>query len=334
MISMFSIWQIQLLSLVAFHRCPEHWLKTRGGDRAAILRTILRSPMLLDPLFSGSNDLWNLLDLCSSTKEHPVTEQKLDESKSYAPKSFREPKWSGNFNEGLLSELSLIFACPYIYRLIEGAPYCVTFKYKSETSQVIDIKYHISHGNTIYHTYYHISHGNTNKIKVKSHRSRKVGLTLPATTLVDAGLAFVPGIYMSRTNTILKNMQPLLNYLVLIAPAIPTVSNSLIPLNPTLLVFVIVVSPTSSTILPNHGALRAICDYSAADDLVGFHVAHPVVLPSCHPPLPRTIYWASCRVNIVVESEGEEKEQRSFENHLKSTSTSSWWSKLRNELNP
>ena len=102
---------------------------------------------------------------------------------------------------------------------------------------------------------------------------------------------------MSRTNTILKNMQPLLNYLVLIAPAIPTVSNSWIPLNPRLLVFVIVVSPTSSTILPNHGALRAICDYSAADDLVGFHVAHPVVLPSCHPPLPRTIYWASCRVN-------------------------------------
>ena len=102
---------------------------------------------------------------------------------------------------------------------------------------------------------------------------------------------------MSRTNTILKNMQPLLNYLVLIAPAIPTVSNSWIPLNPRLLVFVIVVSPTSSTFLPNHGALIAICDYSAADDLVGFHVAHPVVLPSCHPPLPRTIYWASCRVN-------------------------------------
>lgn len=81
--------------------------------------------------------------------------------------------------------------------------------------------------------------------------------------------------------------------------------------------------PTSSTFLPNHGALRAICDYSATDDLVGFHVAHPVVLPSCHPPLPRTIYWVSCRVNIVDESEGEEREQRSFENHLKSTSTSS-----------
>ena len=211
----------------------------------------------------------------------------------------------------LLSELSLIFACPYIYRLIiEGAPYCVTFKYKSETSQVIDIKYHISHGNT-------------NKSKSNHTEAAKLFFTLPSTTLVGAGLAFVPGIYMSRTNTILKNMQPMLNYLVLIAPAIPTVSNCLIPLNPRLLVFVIVVSPTSSTILPHHGALRAICDYSAADDLVGFHVAHPVVLPSCHPPLPRTIYWASCRVNIVDESEGEEREQRSFENHLKSTSTSS-----------
>ena len=119
----------------------------------------------------------------------------------------------------LLFELSLMFACPYRL-IIEGAPYCVTFKYKSETSQVIDIKYHISHGNT-------------NKSKSNHTEAAKLVFTLPSTTLVDAGLAFVPGIYMSRTNTILKNMQPLLNYLVLIAPAIPTVSNSnLIPLNP------------------------------------------------------------------------------------------------------
>ena len=236
MISMFSIWQIQLLSLVAFHRCPEHWLKTRGRDRAA-----KREPywgvlcfLILD--FRGVMTCGICLIFVQARKSTPWQSRNWMKVKVMPQSPSENPSDLAILMKGhvwLLSELSLIFACPYIYRLIiEGAPYCVTFKYKSETSQVIDIKYHISHGNTIYHTYYHISHGNTNKIKVKSHRSRKVGLTLPATTLVGAGLAFVPGIYMSRTNTILKNMQPLLNYLVLIAPAIPTVSNSWIPLNP------------------------------------------------------------------------------------------------------
>ena len=61
--------------------------------------------------------------------------------------------------------------------------------------------------------------------------------------------------------------------------------------------------------------------------------------PCCTSSRPPFLSSTSAQNNLlgelhVDESEGEEKEKQSFENHLQSTSTSSWWSKLRNEQNP
>ena len=110
-------------------------------------------------------------------------------------------------------------------------------------------------------------------------------------------------------------MQLMLNQSVLIAPAIPIFSNSLFPFYSWT-----VKSVASWSFISDSSSLGAIRGSSAIDDLVDIYVARPVLLPICPPPLSRAINLSNCAVNIVDESGGEEKEKRSFDNHLESTS--------------
>ena len=110
-------------------------------------------------------------------------------------------------------------------------------------------------------------------------------------------------------------MQLMLNQSVLIAPAIPIFSNSLFPFYSRT-----VKSVASWSFISDSSSLRAICGFSATNDLIDIYVARPVFLTFCPPPLSRASNLFNCAVNIVNESGGEEKEKRSFENHLESTS--------------